>query len=179
MRNPGQNGPSRNGVPALRNSAEQPARLTVRPFAPEDHPAVRRLILEGLGEHFGFIDERINRDLEDIAAYYAGQLFLVAVAGGEVIGTGALVHEADRVARVVRMSVAPRHRRKGIGRVILTRLLDHARSSGYRRVLLETNDDWDDVIAFYKSCGFKETGRGSGEVHFALDLQPASMYGSD
>ncbi len=34
--------------------------LTIRPFAPGDQEAARRLILEGLVEHFGFVDEALN-----------------------------------------------------------------------------------------------------------------------
>ncbi|MGC8781077.1 MAG: hypothetical protein ACP5UQ_09455, partial [Anaerolineae bacterium] len=67
----------------------------IRPFAPTDQPAVRRLILEGLGEHFGVIDETLNPDIDDIAAHYTarGHVFLVAVADDEVIGSAALVIE--------------------------------------------------------------------------------------
>lgn len=152
----------------------QPGQATVRPFALGDQADARRLVLEGLGLHFGFIDETLNHDLVDIAAYYAGALFLVAVSDGQLIGTGALIHEADGVARVVRMSADRRYRRMGIGRAILACLLDHARSLSYRRVVLETNDDWDDAIAFYKASGFRETARGFGEVAFSLDLQTPS-----
>src|SRR5579883_3043906 len=50
----------------------------IRPFVPPDQQAARVLILRGLGEHFGWIDETCNPDLDDIAATYtgAGHLFL-------------------------------------------------------------------------------------------------------
>lgn len=40
--------------------------IKVRPFETRDQVAARKLILSGLGEHFGFIDERLNPDLDDI-----------------------------------------------------------------------------------------------------------------
>ena len=42
--------------------------LKIMPFSPVHQEEARRLILEGLGEHWGWIDEKINTDLEDIAA---------------------------------------------------------------------------------------------------------------
>ena len=41
-------------------------------FKPSDQAAVRRLILDGLAERWGVLDESLNPDLNDIAAAYAG-----------------------------------------------------------------------------------------------------------
>jgi GNAT superfamily N-acetyltransferase len=142
--------------------------LTIRPFLRQDQAAARRLIVGAMREHFGFIDERFNHDLDDIATHYAGSYFLVASADGELIGTGCLVPQGDHLAQVVRMCVDSRQRRKGAGRAILQRLLEHAGSKGYRRVILETNDDWHDAIAFYQACGFTETVRASGGILFEI-----------
>src|SRR5262249_6135936 len=71
---------------AAQNQEERPTvepdHLIMRPFAPEDQQAAQALILAGLGEHFGWIDERRNPDLVDIAASYAppDSTFLVAEA---------------------------------------------------------------------------------------------------
>jgi hypothetical protein len=40
--------------------------LLITPFVAEYQNDVRRLILEGLREHFGHIDESLNPDLNDI-----------------------------------------------------------------------------------------------------------------
>ncbi len=155
----------------MAEESDLPGDVTVRPFAPADQAEARRMILEGLREHFGFIDERLNRDLDDIAASYANGLFLVAEAKGKLVGTGALVHVIDGVDQVVRMSVDGGYRRRGIGRAILTRLLERARSAGRHWAVLGTNDDWDDAIAFYRANGFTPIWRGFGGVGFALDLR--------
>ncbi|MGQ9815355.1 MAG: GNAT family N-acetyltransferase [Candidatus Roseilinea sp.] len=81
-----------------------------------------------------------------------------------------LIPEAPGVARIARMSVDWECQHSGIGRRILKTLLDHAPCQGYRRIVLETTDAWDDAIAFYLPCGFHITGRCDGDVHFALDL---------
>ena len=143
--------------------------VLVRPFRPDDQVAVRRLILDGLGEHFGVVDEGINSDLDGIAATYADATFLVAELGTQIAGTGALVYEGDGIARIVRMSVRKEQRRCGIATAILARLLDEARASGYRQAVLETGF-WRDSIGFYKSRGFRETSRDAYGPNMALDL---------
>ena len=145
-------------------------RLSIRPFRPEDQAATQALILAGMEEHWGHIDPTLNPDLDDIAANYAAGLFLTAWQDGALVGTGALVHEAEGVARIVRMSVDQRLRRGGIGRQILARLIEHARSNGYGCIVLETTDTWSDAIAFYLRCGFHTTGSRDGELNFALNL---------
>ncbi len=146
--------------------------LCIRPFSAADQPAARRLILLGLGEHFGFIDASLNPDIDDIAAYYlaSGQTFLIAEREKTVVGTGALIREDARTGRIVRMSVARDARRQGIARAIMARLQEIARERGFARLVLETNLDWDDAIGFYLRCGFREYQRGEGLIHLALDL---------
>lgn len=146
------------------------APIEIRPFTPADQAAARSLILAGLQEHWGTLDPNLNPDLDDIARHYAHGVFLTAWQDGGLVGTGALVEEAPGVARIVRMSVDRRRRRAGIGWRILSRLIDHARAHGFRRIVLETTDTWDDAIAFYRRCGFHLTGHHDGEAHFALDL---------
>jgi putative acetyltransferase len=147
--------------------------LVIRPFTRADQAATRRLILGGLGEHFGRLDETMNRDLDDIWASYVatGALFVVAEIDGVLVGTGALVAEGDG-GRLVRISVAPAQRRMGVGRALVDYLVRAARTRGWARVLVETNHDWHDAIALYQRYGFREYARDAEEVHMALNLDP-------
>ena len=145
-------------------------KLTMREFVPSDQVAARTLILMGLGEHWGWIDETINPDLDDIATRYAGQTFLVVYAGDTLIGTGALIHETDGTARIVRMSVAAARRREGIGNQLLRALVEQARQRGYSLIVVETTATWTEVIAFYHRYGFRTVDERDGEMHFELTL---------
>lgn len=147
--------------------------LLVKPFEPGEQEAVRRLILEGLGGHFGFIDETLNPDLTDIMKSYIipGNVFLVAYLGSELVGTGALVLEKEHIGRVVRVSTSHLHRRKGIATTIMQHLLGIARQRGYRRVVISTNNGWEDAIGLYKYLGFAEEKRTPIGVNMALDLE--------
>ena len=158
-------------------SPEEPVgtgEIFLKPFQPDDQSAARSLILAGLVEHWGWLDQSKNTDLDDIATSYQGAYFLVAHQDGQVIGTGALLHITDDTSEVVRMSVAPAHRRQGVGRLILRSLLDHAKKTGMRRVILETTATWLEVIEFYKSAGFELTHFQGEDAYFRLDLPPAA-----
>jgi len=147
--------------------------LHIRPFAPADQPAARALVLRGMGEHWGFVDESLNPDLNDIAASYAGDVFLVATherperfdrSGRlEIIATGALKLRGQDEGEIVRMSVAQELRREGVGSAMLKELLAQARARRLRRVFLETNDSWTEVVAFYLRNGFVITHYVDGD----------------
>lgn len=147
-------------------------KLLIRHFRPADQATVKALILEGLGEHFGRINPNLNPDLNDIDKTYIqpGHRFLVAELGSEIVGTAALTQESPGVGRIVRVTVKPDHRRAGIGRTLIKRVIEIARERGDTRLLVETNCDWDDAIRLYQRCGFVEYDRNEEEVHFALDL---------
>ena len=149
--------------------------ITLLPFQPADQAAVKDLILAGLAEHWGTLDPSKNPDLDDIAASYAaasnvGAVFLVARHQDRIVGTGALVPRQYGAAEVVRMSVAADWRRQGIGRMILQALVGRARQTGFKRIILETTETWQEVIAFYLSFGFRITHYQDGDVYFEFTL---------
>lgn len=146
---------------------------TLRAFTPADQDAARALILAGLGERFGFIDETRNPDIDDIAAQYLaqGRRFLVAELAGTLVGTGGLLLEPDGSCQLVRVSVRHDLRRQGIARLLVTALLAEARACGRRRVWVETNETWRDAIALYERMGFCEYARRDGLVFLQLRLR--------
>lgn len=148
--------------------------IALRPFTSADAPAMRRLILNGLGDHFGTIDETMNPDLDDITASYhaTGAAIIVAERGGEIVGCGILIQEDETTGRLVRMSVRGDQRGQGLGKRLVWELLEAARVRGYAKAVCETTDDWADAIALYRSCGFTEVGHWGGDIHFAVDLNP-------
>jgi ribosomal protein S18 acetylase RimI-like enzyme len=145
--------------------------IKIIPFQPEDQEKVRVLILDGLAEHWGYLDESKNPDLEDISRSYAKGVVLVAWLGGKIVGTGSYIPRSDSVVEIVRMSVSKELRCHGIGRQILRELCRRAFQSGFREVILETTKTWQDVISFYQGFGFKFTHFVDNDAYFSLDLQ--------
>ena len=123
---------------------------------------MKALILAGLAEHWGSLDESLNPDLDNIATSHATGRTVVVEVDGQIIGTGTL-RRSGVVAEIVRMSVASPHRRLGIGRIIVDALIDTARAWGATRVILETSTQWEEVVAFYLASGFSVTHHAEGD----------------
>lgn len=145
----------------------------IRPFTPPDQPAARQIVLDGLGGHFGFIDKSLNPDLNDIWQYYSapGNFFVVVEICGQLVGTGALIREEGSHGRLVRMSVSKSRQRQGIGRALVQHLIQKAKEQGYKRLLVETNNDWYDAIGLYQHCGFREYARDDESVYLQLGMK--------
>lgn len=137
--------------------------VQLRDFERRDQDATRRLILEGLRDHWGSIDEALNPDLDDIAASYAAGRTVVALCSGELIGTGTLLPVSPAAAEIRRMSVHAASRRKGVGRAIAHELIDTARRWSLERVILETSSAWTEIVEFYSALGFEITGTRTGD----------------
>jgi len=152
---------------------EENSDLRLRSFRNTDQIEVRGLIIEGLRGHFGVIDESLNPDLDNIERNFLnkGHAFIVAEIGGQLVGAGGLMVIDNKIARMVRVSVANSHRRKGIGMTIVDRLVSIAREHGFERVLVETNHDWSDAISLYLRCGFVIYERDDISVHLQLRMQ--------
>ncbi|HEY3290485.1 MAG TPA: GNAT family N-acetyltransferase [Anaerolineae bacterium] len=160
---------------ALRNRAKKTDTMAssefhLRPFSSDDQVAVRSLILEGLGERWGFIDETCNPDLNDISATYIehGHQVIVAEDKNGIIGTGTLVVNGT-LARMVRVSVRRSKRTSGIGCAIVKSLMQCARERGVHRIEVETNLDWFSAIRLYEKHGFTEYIRDDESVYLALE----------
>ena len=149
------------------------SQILILPFQTENQGAVKNLILNGLEEHWGQLDPHKNPDLNDISATYANACFLVAWDGNTIIGTGALIRRSAETAEIVRMSVAKKARRHGVGRMILEQLIAQAKKDRIPRIILETTETWQDVIAFYLNAGFQITHDHDGDVYFEMILPEA------
>ncbi|MCE9622765.1 MAG: GNAT family N-acetyltransferase [Actinomycetia bacterium] len=156
----------------------RPEDLEIRPFTRDYQSEVRALILEGLAERWGTLDESLNRDLDDIATSYATGRVLLAIRRGQVVGTGIIVPVDPTTAEIVRMSVAPAARRDGVGRRIVDALLQVARSWSVQRVICETTSHWTSAVDFYSQCGFRvdheEEGAFGRDTYFSYMLARSS-----
>lgn len=144
----------------------------LHPFTPADQIPTRLLILEGLGERWGYIDATCNPDLDDITATYVrcGHHVIVAEDENGIIGTGTLVVD-NRQARMVRVSVQRSARERGIGSAIVRSLVQMARERGAHRIEVETNIDWRSAIRLYMKNDFIEYNRDDESVYLALELE--------
>ncbi|MBK8900632.1 MAG: GNAT family N-acetyltransferase [Anaerolineaceae bacterium] len=146
--------------------------IEIRPFHPRHQDEVKKLILAGLADHWGTLDLSLNPDLNDIAHSYAGETFLLAFQGDKIVGCGALVTEdmGAGYGRIVRMSVNKTNRRQGIGQRILWELEETAVKRQFRKLVLETTETWQEVVAFYQANGYRIVKHRDGDTHFEKEL---------
>lgn len=98
-----------------------------------------------------------------LRAHLGGTAWLVARdEDGRVVGSARAVSDRGRYAWILDVIVAPSHRGRGLGRALVSRLLDHPAVRGLRRVGLATRD----AERFYASFGF-EVVHGDGVVTMA------------
>ena len=87
---------------------------------------------------------------------------LVVFLGDRPVGIGALrplpspSETGHRVAEIKRMYIEPDCRGKGLGREIAVRLIEEARTIGYKAVRLDTLARLKPAVALYRDLGFQE-----------------------
>ena len=86
--------------------------------------------------------------------------YLVAEFGGSVIGYSGAVNLAG-TCDVLTLTVAQEHRQKGIGREMLRRLIDWARTQKCEAIMLEVRVANEEAMPLYESFGFIEISRRS------------------
>jgi putative acetyltransferase len=82
--------------------------------------------------------------------------FLVARRGTEAVACGAYIVSPAGHAEIKRMWVEPAVRGAGVGRRLLSAIIDGARSDGVRLLQLETGIAQPEAIALYRAAGFVE-----------------------
>lgn len=82
-------------------------------------------------------------------------LHMVVKDRGTVIGTARVSFLAPNQVKLERMAVLKPFRSKGVGRKIISFLNEEFRNRHVEQVVLHAQYE---VIAFYESCGFQQTG---------------------
>jgi predicted GNAT family N-acyltransferase len=95
------------------------------------------------------VPEEIELDRDDEWATH-----FLAVQSGKAVGTARVVMRRGS-AKIGRMAVLKRHRRKGVGKRLLKRAVQMARRSGAKKIYLHAQVA---VIGFYENLNFRCVG---------------------
>jgi len=94
----------------------------------------------------------LKSELENENSYY-----IVAKQNDEIVGFGGLWKSIDDI-HITNIVTKKSLRNKGIGKAILTELINQAKSLGYNIITLEVNEKNLPAISLYKKFRFKEVG---------------------
>ncbi len=156
----------------------------IRPIRPADDAAVAAIIREVMST-FGASGPGYSSsdpEVDAMSAAYDGAraAYFVLENEGRVIGCGGIAPLPDSdpdVCELRKMYLLPVARGRGLGKQMLTRCLEAARSRGYRRCYLETLAGMDAAQQLYQQAGFRKlcgplgsSGHSGCDRHYLLDL---------
>ena len=132
------------------------AKLLIREFQAGDEAHFRRLNEEWIVRYFK-LEAKDVQSLSDPRRTIldrGGRIFF-AEQGGETIGCCALVVLGPGEFEIAKMAVTASAQGNGIGKRLLTHVIDAARSTGAHRLWLETNHAMIPAVRLYESLGFR------------------------
>jgi GNAT superfamily N-acetyltransferase len=99
-------------------------------------------------------DLEVLNDPDGTVIARGGCIFL-AKEGEEIIGTAGLWKESDEEYELVKMTVAPAYRGKGISKLLLERCLSAAKDLGAHKIILYSNSQLKTALGLYEKFGFR------------------------
>jgi ribosomal protein S18 acetylase RimI-like enzyme len=125
------------------------ATMLIRPFMPEDEPAVIALWQQcGLTRPWNDPRKDIARKLK-----VDPELFVVAVENGELVASAMGGYEGHR-GWVNYLAVRPDLRRRGIGRKLMLRLEGDLKARGCPKINLQIRTSNAAAVGFYRALGY-------------------------
>ncbi|MBK7851874.1 MAG: GNAT family N-acetyltransferase [Bacteroidetes bacterium] len=86
-----------------------------------------------------------------------GGYVFFAVLDDVVVGTCAIVPHEVHSCELIKMGVRENYQGKGIGKLLLEKVIEQAREKGFRTMTLETASTLEVAVSLYKKIGFVQT----------------------
>lgn len=134
--------------------------MTIRDLRPEDWPEVRAIYGEGIRDGNATFETEVP-SWERWDSAHAGPR-LVAERAGSVAGWAAISPVSDRCCYEgvgeVSVYVADASRGSGVGRALLSELVERSEQAGYWTLSAGVFPENEASIRLHKGCGFREVG---------------------
>jgi GNAT superfamily N-acetyltransferase len=144
--------------------------IGVATVSPADEDA-RQLLAAYVEE----LNRRLTEGAHDVDTAWSEQHYggsrgrvLVARLDGVPVGCAGLREHAPSAGEIKRFYVAPRARRRGVGRALLAWIEGAARELGYRRVVLDTAAPLIEAARLYETSGYARVAPFNDNLHAAL-----------
>ena len=128
-------------------------------YEEKHHNDFRRLNLEWL-EKYNLAESHDLQVLDDPKGTILdrGGVIYMAEEDGQLIGSAALMKEAEGIYELAKMAVDPHWRGKGISKLLIEKCLETARSWNATKVTLYSNSQLQTALSLYKKYGFYHIG---------------------
>lgn len=154
-------------------------RLSLRPGRRADATGLRVLV-GGILQGYGLPADSVaaDGDLDDVEGWYGSRngMFEVLVdSSGALVGCCGVYARSAIVCELRRLYLAYKMRHRGLGRVLLDRVLDWARGRGFQNMELFTAPVLKEAVRLYERYGFarytqQADGNAACDLHFSLSL---------
>ena len=145
--------------------------VTIEPFVAADHPAFASLNREWL-DGYGLTEAADQAQLDDpfgTILARGGQIFMARAANDAVGCCAAIPHDASTI-EVAKLAVAPAARGQGVGRRLVTTVLEFGRSRGFETAVLTSNHRLTAALKLYESIGFRYAAVPPGVPYVTVDV---------
>ena len=103
-----------------------------------------------------------------------GSIYWIAEENGKMIGGCGIFSTPglpEGFAELVKLYLLPQWRGKGIGRMLMERCFDSAKSLGYKQLYLESLPELDKAVSMYTKAGFRHIKHALGNSgHFGCNI---------
>jgi putative acetyltransferase len=152
--------------------------ILIRKIEPQDNKALATIVRSALAE-FGankpgtvYYDDTTDHLYELFQE--PGSIYFIAEQDGKLLG-GAGVYPSeglpDATCELVKMYLSPDARGKGLGKVLIEKVLEFAKGFGYMQVYIETMPELKKAVTIYEKFGFEYLDGPLGNTgHFGCDV---------
>ncbi len=152
--------------------------IIIRPISSTDNPAIAVIIRNTLTEFNANHPGTVYYDKSTDALYELFQvpnsMYNVAEVNGVLAG-GAGIFPSDGLpedtCELVKMYLVPEARGLGLGKLLIEKAMEFARTAGYKKIYLETMPELRQAVRVYEKFGFRYLDGPVGNTgHFGCDI---------
>lgn len=125
--------------------------ITLRHAGPDDAAVLALVRAAAFGEPYDHVLPFITKDMTQ-----PGLIYYLAGLNNAPVGLTKVYLMGD-TGGIYAFGVRPQERGRGVGRQILTAIIDELQPRGFTRFLLEVDPENAPAVALYRSCGFQTT----------------------
>jgi putative acetyltransferase len=153
--------------------------LNIRPIEERDNPVLAKVIRDTLSEFGANRPGTVYYDVTTDALFQLfsntpRSLYYVAEMDGKVVGGGGLFPSPglpDDTCELVKMYLLQPARGKGLGRLMIDKVIKEAERLGYKNIYLETMPELKQALKTYEKFGFEYLNGPMGDTgHFGCEL---------